>query len=417
LPGIVGKTGAYYDEIRRDFCQDIKELMMIDVPINAKVECTDGSAGQSTSLIINPTTRMVTNVVVETKGFPRPVERLVPIELVVETTQDRIRLRCTKAELAEMDPFVETQFITTGEPESGVARDYAVEPFATTEAHYIPVDFERVPPGELVVRRGAQVEASDGHIGQVGEFVLDPDSGQITHLVLLEGHTWGKQEVTLPISAIDHMGDMTVYLKLDKAAIASLPVIPIKRHYTGGQDTNVEVVAAAFDKPDGAEEQLNYLKELEKEKVFKIRNSAILVKGQDGETTVKESDDVGPRRGTIFGAISGGLIGLVAGPIGAVIGAVAGAGTGRWAARRIDMGFSDESLQKLEESLQPGGSALVVLVEHSWKKPMPESLADMDGLIFHQVLTDEQVNKMVAGAKPAVDNETDEQEGEAKPSA
>ena len=373
--------------------------------MNAKVECTDGSVGESTCLIINPATRTVTYVVVEDKGFPRPVERLVPVDQVAETTQDIIQLRCTKAELAQMEPFAETQFIATGEPVSGTSRDYAVEPFATVDAHYIPVEHERVPAGELAVRRGAQVEAADGHIGRLGEFVLDPESGQITHLVLLEGHMWGKQEVTLPVSAIDHVDENTLYLKLDKEAIESLPVIPVKRHYTGGQGKQVEIVAAVFEKPEKAEERLDYLKDLEKQKVFKIRNSAVLVKDESGETTFKESDDVGPRRGTIFGAISGGLIGLVAGPVGAVIGAAAGAGTGRWAARRIDMGFPEDSLQKLEERLQPGGSALVVLVEHEWKKPMSESLADMDGLIFHQVLTDEMVNKIIASGEPVTDED------------
>ena len=33
---------------------------MIEIPVNAKVECTDGSVGESTNLFINPTTRMVT---------------------------------------------------------------------------------------------------------------------------------------------------------------------------------------------------------------------------------------------------------------------------------------------------------------------------------------------------------------------
>ena len=42
-----------------------------------------------------------------------------------------------------------------------------------------------------------KVECADGPCGEFGAA-----TGHITHLVLLEGHLWGKKEVTLPVSAI-----------------------------------------------------------------------------------------------------------------------------------------------------------------------------------------------------------------------
>jgi sporulation protein YlmC with PRC-barrel domain len=63
----------------------------------------------------------------------------------------------------------------------------------------------------------------------VDEFLVDPGSGQITHLALREGHLWGRRDVTIPVSAIDRIEDDIVYLKLDKAAIAALPAIPVRR--------------------------------------------------------------------------------------------------------------------------------------------------------------------------------------------
>ena len=82
---------------------------MKNIPVNAKVECTDGQGGESTYLIIDPTSRKLTHVVIETK-FPDPVERLVPVKYVVETSSDTINLSCTKEELAQMEPFTETHF-------------------------------------------------------------------------------------------------------------------------------------------------------------------------------------------------------------------------------------------------------------------------------------------------------------------
>lgn len=56
-------------------------------------------------------------------------------------------------------------------------------------------------------------------------------SGHVTHLVLMEGHLWGKKEVTLPLSAIDHAEADTVDLKLSKRAVKELPAVPIRRRH------------------------------------------------------------------------------------------------------------------------------------------------------------------------------------------
>ena len=74
-----------------------------------------------------------------------------------------------------------------------------VTPDITVE---VPVEHLQIPPGELAVRRGTRVEATDGYVGKVDEFVVNPDNGHITHLVMREGHLWGKKDVTIPLSAM-----------------------------------------------------------------------------------------------------------------------------------------------------------------------------------------------------------------------
>ena len=73
------------------------------------------------------------------------------------------------------------------------------------------------------------IEASDGKVGRLDALVLDPTSGDITHLLLREGHLWGKKDVAIPISAVDFCDADTVYLKLDKAAIKALPAVSVKQ--------------------------------------------------------------------------------------------------------------------------------------------------------------------------------------------
>jgi hypothetical protein len=58
---------------------------------------------------------------------------------------------------------------------------------------------------------------------------MDPKNGEITHLLMREGHLWGVKDVTVPISAVDTTDGKTIYLKLDKKAVKALPTAPVKR--------------------------------------------------------------------------------------------------------------------------------------------------------------------------------------------
>jgi sporulation protein YlmC with PRC-barrel domain len=73
------------------------------------------------------------------------------------------------------------------------------------------------------------VYATDGYIGRVEEFVMDPDSDNITHLVVREGHLWGRRDLSIGVSQIAAIEDSTVRLKLDKEAVAKLPEVPVSR--------------------------------------------------------------------------------------------------------------------------------------------------------------------------------------------
>jgi sporulation protein YlmC with PRC-barrel domain len=199
----------------------------MDIPVNAEVHCADGPCGRSTYIILNPMTRRVTHLVVKEKRFPH-TEYLVPIDYVVEATSQLIRLRCARHELVTFEAFIEAEFVSSNFPEYA-GDPYMTWPYVIPEAETLPVEHERIPPGELAIRRGARVEATDGHAGRVDEFLVDPTNGYITHLVLREGHLWGQKDVTIPVSQIDHIEEDSVYLKLDKHSIEMLPTIPVHR--------------------------------------------------------------------------------------------------------------------------------------------------------------------------------------------
>jgi sporulation protein YlmC with PRC-barrel domain len=210
---------------------------MSEIPLGAEVECLDGPCGKTITIIIDPTNKTVTHIVVRDKTLGDEGERLIPIEHLGETTEKKVRLNIRKSEMAGMDPFVKTRYhkiknIDFMESYIGHDFDFYLLPYATPmKTDVIPVEEEQIPPGELAVYRGARVEATDGKAGMLGEFLVNPLTGHISHLILMEGHLWGKKEVTIPVSAIDRIEEDTVYLKLDKEAVELLPSEPVRRTY------------------------------------------------------------------------------------------------------------------------------------------------------------------------------------------
>jgi len=201
-----------------------------DMPLGKDVYCTDGLAGHSTHLILNPLKQRMTHLVVRKRRFPHS-DHLVPTELVTETTGSLIRLSCSTRELTLLDPFTETHFIEVDPLEL----DYPFTPilmwpYVTPEEELLLIDEERVPPGELAVGRGVQVHDADGgYVGAVDEFLVDPTDERVTHLVVREGHLWNRKEVMIPMSQVARMAEETVYLALDRRQIAVLPAVPIYR--------------------------------------------------------------------------------------------------------------------------------------------------------------------------------------------
>lgn len=212
----------------------------MEIPLNAQVECTDGVYGRSEYVLIDPVTDQVTHLVVKETAAPN-TEYLVSVDFVTETIADTIRLICSKAELEHMTPFIKTEFVEEkvldyagyrGGGLSGTGSFYYM-PYVTSEIR-VPVlaAHQQIPPGELAVHRGTRVEATDGYVGHVDEFVVNPENGHITYLVMREGHLWGKKDVIVPLSALGENREDTVFLNLDKRQVELLPTFPVHRRWS-----------------------------------------------------------------------------------------------------------------------------------------------------------------------------------------
>jgi len=129
-------------------------------------------------------------------------------------------------------------------------------------------------------------------------------------------------------------------------------------------DVPVEIIVAAFQDPNGASAALEELKQAKKQGLIKIEDAAILVKDADGKLRIKETADMGGGKGALIGGVLGGVVGLLAGPIGWA--ALGGAVIGGLVAKSHDGGFSDARLKQIGESLKPGSSAIIAVIDHVW---------------------------------------------------
>lgn len=200
---------------------------MNDIPLKAKVQCSDGDGGTVTAVIINPIAGDITHIVVQDKDL---ADHLIPLALVADTTDNTVELSCTVDEFIALPAFTEKHFVPVSAAADPNFQGQWFSPYvASVDTMVVTVDEENVPPGELAIHRGTDVSATDGHVGVLEEFVIDPKSGHVTHIILRKGHLWGKHEITIPISAIDHHEYDTVYLNIDKDAVKALPTVKLKR--------------------------------------------------------------------------------------------------------------------------------------------------------------------------------------------
>jgi sporulation protein YlmC with PRC-barrel domain len=213
--------------------------------IGADASCSDGACGQVSRIMVNPVAREVTHLVVDQKRR-HGQGRLVPVDLVDATT-GQIRLRCTLAEFQALRPAQETEVVPDLDPTGHQGSDsapsrsvLAVFPGALGMVGGVgvrdslgpgrpaapqEVTVDSVPFGEVAIRRELTVCATDGEIGQVQGLVVEPGGHCVTHVLLQEGHTWGRKEVAVPIGAVAKIGTLLIHLSLTKHQVKGLPSV------------------------------------------------------------------------------------------------------------------------------------------------------------------------------------------------
>ena len=217
--------------------------------LGSPVSCTDGLFGELADIVVDPTKRAVTHLVVE-PHHDHGQARLVPIDLASaqEGQPSALTLRCSIEEASRLELVEEYAYLRLGEvPDKDPKWDIGVES-VLAHPYYaggglgvgydaVPVDYDphvsmtydRIPKGEVEIRRASTVTSADGHdLGRVDGFVVADDDA-ITHFVLERGHLWGRREVTIPMSAVAGVHTDAVTLTLTKDEVGELPSVHVHR--------------------------------------------------------------------------------------------------------------------------------------------------------------------------------------------
>jgi sporulation protein YlmC with PRC-barrel domain len=205
--------------------------------IGAAATCSDGPCGAVSRVVVDPVARELTHLVIEPE-HRSGLGRLVPLDKV-EAGDREIHLDYTLAEFEELPSAEETDFLPGG---SGY------HAYAAHEAYYWPYfgleggsdpnlalasaieTRDKLPPGEIGVQRGQPVHASDGEIGKVEGLVVDSAQGHVTHVLLQEGHLWGRKQVAIPIGSVEKI-DRVITVQLTKHEIEALPAVGVTEHH------------------------------------------------------------------------------------------------------------------------------------------------------------------------------------------
>ena len=197
--------------------------------IGADASCSDGPCGTVIRVVVNPVEEVVTHLVVE-PPHREGLGRLVPLDLVeVDPASGDVTLRCSLEEFGQLAHAEETQYL----PGSGIYAGYAASQVFALPYYGLgvgnitpPIVTDTLPAGEVGIRRGQEVHATDGGIGRVQGLVIDRATFHVTHLLLQEGHLWGRKEVAIPISAVTSTST-GIRLRISKQEVADLPSVDV----------------------------------------------------------------------------------------------------------------------------------------------------------------------------------------------
>ncbi len=206
--------------------------------------------GDVDRVVIDPKTQEVTHLIVE-KGILLTTDKVLPLSLVRNATEDRVTLRKDVGDLEDLPDYKETHFVEVEEVKKTEAGDEDVEVDTAGSMYWVPPASQawwntpgylgspgafgypappfvrrterNIPEGTLPLDVGAPVFSGEGeHVGDVEEVFTDPQSGRVTHILVSQGLLF-KEQKRVPTTWVKAFEDNQVYLAVGAEVLNRLP--------------------------------------------------------------------------------------------------------------------------------------------------------------------------------------------------
>lgn len=143
------------------------------------------------------------------------------------------------------------------------------------------------------------------------------------------------------------------------------------------------IIGVSFDKVTRAEEVLLALVHLQQEGEIAMSDAVVVIKDDAGKVRIHQTIDPTPGRSALTGSIWGMLAGMLFGGPVFLAAAAVGAGGGALMAKLIDLGLDDTWVKDVGTWLDPGTSALLVLVAADVRPAVLAELGRYEGEVLY----------------------------------
>ncbi|WP_037568766.1 DUF1269 domain-containing protein [Phaeacidiphilus oryzae] len=153
-----------------------------------------------------------------------------------------------------------------------------------------------------------------------------------------------------------------------------------------------DLVVLGFSDKEKAEAVLRLAKDLSRQELLDLEDSALAWRTMDGKLHVRQTFST-TKTGAVGGALWGTLFGMLF--LMPVFGAAVGAATGAVAGRLTDVGVNDAFVKETAAALEPGRAAVFALVRRSTPDRVREALRPFGPSVIRTSLTKDREEELV----------------------
>jgi uncharacterized protein YrrD len=194
----------------------------------AEVVGPEGILGKVDRLVVSPGTGEVVGLVVR-RGLLARRDLVLPLEAVEQADEERVRVRLTAAELAQLPEFREEEFIEPppdwSPPGGRLSSPLLFRlPTRLLQRQLTPARVGQTLPeaGGRPLKSGQRVVCRDGELGVLDLVLIDPSSRRATHFVVRAGSALG-HDVIVPVEWVREISRDRVYLDVGREQVEQLP--------------------------------------------------------------------------------------------------------------------------------------------------------------------------------------------------